>query len=147
VASVPNRSDLIAQERLMGEEHTVNMFFDMRGQLRAVVPHLRIETRAGEVSKAETVRDPELMDIGWRLAPILEGARGVLCFQTMQRTTGERVVFEINARFGGGYPIAHRAGACFSKWLLEEATGLPPSANNEWRSGVRMFRYDAAVFK
>jgi carbamoyl-phosphate synthase large subunit len=131
----------------MGEEHTVNMFFDMRGQLRAVVPHLRIETRAGEVSKAETVRDSQLTAIGWRLGAILEGARGVLCFQTMRRATGEPVVFEINARFGGGYPIAHRAGACFSKWLLEETADLPSSANDDWKSGVRMLRYDAAVFK
>ena len=147
LASLPPGSDLIVQERLVGEEHTVNMFFDMRGQLRAVVPHLRIETRAGEVSKAETVRDPQLTDIGWRLGAILQGARGALCFQTMRRATGEPVVFEINARFGGGYPIAHRAGACFSKWLLEETADLPSSANDDWKSGVRMLRYDAAVFK
>lgn len=139
--------ELIVQERLAGEEHTVNMFFDSSGRLRTVVPHLRIEVRAGEVSKGETVRDTQLTDIGWRLGRILEGSRGVLSYQTKRRSSGEPVVFEINARFGGGYPLAHRAGACFSKWLLEEAAGLVCSAGDDWQSGVRMLRYDAAVFK
>jgi carbamoyl-phosphate synthase large subunit len=65
----------------------------------------------------------------------------------MNRSDGAPALFEINARFGGGYPIAHHAGATFTKWLLEEAAGMPSSANNEWRSGVRMLRYDQAVFR
>jgi carbamoyl-phosphate synthase large subunit len=56
-------------------------------------------------------------------------------------------LFEINARFGGGFPLAHNAGAYFTRWLLEEAAGHSSDANNNWRSGVRMLRYDAAVFR
>jgi carbamoyl-phosphate synthase large subunit len=56
-------------------------------------------------------------------------------------------VFEINARFGGGYPLAHHAGATFARWLLEEAVGLEPTCHNDWRDGVRMLRYDAALFR
>jgi carbamoyl-phosphate synthase large subunit len=55
-------------------------------------------------------------------------------------------VFEINARFGGGYPLAHQAGATFSQWLLEEVAGLPATANDRWQDGVLMLRYDSAVF-
>jgi hypothetical protein len=29
---------------------------------------------------------------------------------------------------------------------LQEAAGLPSAANNAWREGVTMLRYDAAVF-
>jgi carbamoyl-phosphate synthase large subunit len=56
-------------------------------------------------------------------------------------------VFEINARLGGGYPLAHQAGATFTKWLLEEALGLPCTAVDTWRAGVEMLRYDTAVFR
>jgi carbamoyl-phosphate synthase large subunit len=42
--------------------------------------------------------------------------------------------------------LADRAGAHFAQWLLEEAVGLPSSANNEWKDGVTMLRYDSAVF-
>ena len=55
-------------------------------------------------------------------------------------------MFEVNARFGGVYPLAHRAGARFSQWLLEESLGLQCTANNDWRAGVTMLRYDDAVF-
>ena len=56
------------------------------------------------------------------------------------------MVFEINARFGGGFPLTHRAGARFTRWLLEEAAGLLSTAHNDWQEGVTMLRYDAAVF-
>ena len=75
------------------------------------------------------------------------GARGALCFPRAIVTDDETcAVFEINARFGGGYPLAHQAGARFTQWLVEEALGLPDTANDDWKSGVTMLRYDDAVF-
>lgn len=136
----------IAQEKWIGREYTVNQFYDQHGRLRASVPHLRREVRAGEVSKGVTERHPLLMAIAERIGAVLPGPRGVLCFQAIVNETGEASVFEINARFGGGYPLAHRAGARFSQWLLEEVSGLSSTANDDWRSGVTMLRYDAAVF-
>jgi len=55
-------------------------------------------------------------------------------------------VFEINARFGGGYPLAHRAGAKFTKWLLEEVIGAPCTAKDSWDEGLLLLRYDSEVF-
>lgn len=77
---------------------------------------------------------------------MLSAPRGVLCFQAFVDRQGRASVFEINARFGGGYPLAHHAGATMARWLLEERLGLPCSAHNAWREGVAMLRYDAAVF-
>ncbi|HEY3856189.1 MAG TPA: ATP-grasp domain-containing protein [Verrucomicrobiae bacterium] len=140
------RDDLIAQEFLRGREYTVNIFFDQFGVLRSAVPHLRNETRSGEVSKGTTERHSALTSIAWKLGEILQGATGPLCFQAIVTDAGECGVFEINARFGGGYPLADRAGAVFAKWLLEETAGLESSATNEWQEGLTMLRYDAALF-
>ena len=136
----------IAQEKWSGREYTINQFYDQHGQLRASVQHLRCEVRAGEVSKGVTERHPLLMAIAEKIGAVLPGPRGVLCFQTIVDETGEAVVFEINARFGGGYPLAHRAGARFSRWLLEEVSGAPATVNDNWQAGLTMLRYDAAVF-
>lgn len=144
-ATLPAESYLV-QERWIGAEYTVNVFFDQDGRLCCAVPHRRIEVRGGEVSKGRTERVPQLEEAAQRLAAALPGARGPLCFQAIVRESGEYAVFEINARFGGGYPLAHQAGARFSQWLLEEAIGRPCSAHNNWRAGVKMLRYDAAVF-
>jgi carbamoyl-phosphate synthase large subunit len=140
-------SDYVVQERLRGIEYTVNLFFDAGGQLRCAIPHRRCEVRAGEVAKGRTERHAALEAIAWRLGAALEGARAALCFQAIVDPAGTPSVFEINARFGGGYPLAHRAGADFTAWLLEETTDRPPSAHNDWRAGVVMLRYDAAVFR
>ena len=139
-------ADLIVQELLRGLEYTVNMFFDQSGRLRCAVPHQRIEVRSGEVSKGRTERLPQLMAAARTIADILPDGRGPICFQAIIPDEGGYSVFEINARFGGGYPLAHRAGARFSQWLLEEITGLPSSAGDSWCEGVIMLRYDEAIF-
>ena len=137
---------LLCQERLVGQEFTVNLYFDQAGILRCAISHQRLQVRAGEVEKGRTHRVPALEDIAARLAAELPEPRGVLCFQAMLDQTGQPSMFEINARFGGGYPLAHRAGATFTRWLMEERLGLPASAGDGWREGVVMLRYDAAVF-
>jgi carbamoyl-phosphate synthase large subunit len=86
------------------------------------------------------------MDLSDQLASVLPGSRGALCFQAIVNDSGEAAIFEVNARFGGGYPLAHRAGGAFSKWLLEEALGRACSATNDWLDRLMMLRYDAALF-
>ena len=136
----------VAQEKLEGPEYTVNCFADLNGRLRAAVPHRRIETRAGEVSKAVTERREDLQKLAEQIVQAVPGLRGPFCFQVILTSTGAKV-FEINARFGGGYPLAHAAGATFGKWIIEEALCRPTTAHNNWQDGLVMLRYDAAIFK
>jgi carbamoyl-phosphate synthase large subunit len=144
--AVAMNEPFVVQELLRGEEYTVNMFVDRAGHLRCAVPHRRVQIRAGEVEKGVTRRMPALAEMAHRIAACLPGARGALCFQSMVDEDGRCPAFEINGRFGGGYPLAHRAGAPFARWLLEEATDAPSSAGDGWREGVTMLRYDAAIF-
>lgn len=69
-----------------------------------------------------------------------------MCFQVIDDAQRGPQVIEINARFGGGYPLAHEAGAHFADWLLQEQAGMALQANDDWREGVTMLRYDDAVF-
>lgn len=138
--------DYVAQQLIEGKEFTVNMFFDVAGRLKCVVPHERLETRGGEVSKGITRRMPALEEAARKMAVKFRGARGAMCFQAMVSPEGSAWIFEINARFGGGYPLAHRAGATFSKWLLEEVAGIEPDSGEDWKEGTLMLRYDAAYF-
>jgi len=137
---------LIVQERARGEEHTVNVYVDRSGRCVCAVPHRRVETRSGEVSKAITVRNPILIETSRRLAEMLPGAFGPLNLQCFVSPVGEIQFIEINARFGGGYPLADHAGAKFARWIIEDYLGSYSTANDEWRQGVLMLRYDEAVF-
>jgi carbamoyl-phosphate synthase large subunit len=145
LAQLINEPYLI-QEKWVGREFTVNLFFDELGRVVSVVPHERLEVRSGEVSKGITTRHLPLIAAGFTFEKIFPNARGPLCFQAIVRPDDTFCIFEINARFGGGYPLADQAGAKFAQWILEELANLPSSANNEWCEGVLMLRYDAAVF-
>ncbi len=137
----------IVQQFISGREYTVNMYFDLKeGQMHCAIPHRRIEVRSGEVAKGITVRHPLLEALAWKLGKALPGPRGSICFQAIEIPDGEIYVIEINARFGGGFPLAYRAGAKFTRWLMEEKLGLPSSASNQWKDNVLMIRYDEAVF-
>lgn len=137
--------ELIIQEWAPGREITINVFFDRNGFFVTAVPHERLEVRAGEVSKALTCRIPALQEMASKLPSAVPGIRGPICFQAKLEGR-DAVIFEINARFGGGFPVAHAAGAPFSRWLLEEALELPRSAGDAWEPDVLMLRYDQAVF-
>ncbi len=138
---------MIAQDCLQGPEYTINMFVDRHGVLRTVIPHVRLSVRAGEVEKGRTERRADLRATAEGIHQALPGLRGAACFQVIDDATHGPCVIEINARFGGGYPLADAAGAPFARWLLEEATGRTSSAHDDWKDGVEMLRYDAAVFK
>lgn len=137
---------MLVQDRLDPPEFTVNCFFAADGSLIAAVPHERLRVRGGEVEKGITRRNPELIALAEALAAALPGPFGPLCFQAMRGGGGAFRIFEINARFGGGYPLAHHAGAPFTKWLLEAALGLPQSDVASWQDGVTMLRHDSSLF-
>lgn len=138
---------MLVQELLRGPEYTINMYLDARGRMRSAIPHLRLSTRAGEVEKGRTVRDARMIAIAGQIAGALEGAEGVLCFQLIDDPVSGPRVFEINARFGGGYPLADHAGGRFAESLLARVAGLTECASEHWREGVTMVRYDSAVFR
>ena len=141
------QDDSIVQAIAAGQEHTINVLVDRGGRCLCAVPHLRMEVRAGEVSKAVTVKHPGLMNLAREMAEALPGAYGAFNFQCFLSGGSEIRMIEINARFGGGYPLACEAGADFARWMLQDLAGLPVDASFDgWEDGLAMLRYDQAVF-
>lgn len=140
--------DTVVQELARGVEYTVDLFVDGTGTCRGAVPRQRLEVRAGEVVKAVTARVPAIVDLAEQLAKSLPGAFGVLNLQLFyDEGSGDLRIIEINPRFGGGFPLAHRAGAPFVRWLVQSAVGQVPDYDvPPWRDGLMMLRYDDAVF-
>jgi carbamoyl-phosphate synthase large subunit len=135
------------QPLMRGREFTTNFFVNRQQQCVAAVPHWRVETRGGEVSKCVTVREPRLQQIAHQLAELLPDAFGPMCFQAFIDPDDRVWVIEINARFGGGYPIAHHAGANFIQSLIDHVMGRPADMiGDDWQAGVAMTRWDDAVF-
>jgi len=129
------------------DEFTCDAYYDHEGILRCVVPRQRIEIRGGEISKGQTKKNNIVGLFSTKLRRI-PGARGCLTFQFFRnRDTEELYLIELNARFGGGFPLSHAAGADYTRWLYEEwIIGRKIRNFNNWEDGLTMLRYDDAVF-
>lgn len=137
--------DPIIQEVLTGSEITIDALLDLDGRPVHYVPRFRIRTVGGESIQGVTLEHDSDLE-GWieRLLEICGslGASGPLCLQAFLTERGP-VLSEINARFGGGYPLALAAGGAYTAWLLDMVQGIPvPSRLGAYESGLYMTRYN-----
>lgn len=116
--------DPIVQERLPGIEITVDGYFDLEGEPIHYCPRERLKTVGGESFIGRTKEDNETGD--WLRATMTKlgelGARGPLCFQAFVTDDGPKLT-EVNARFGGGFPLTEEAGGRYPEWAVAEARG------------------------
>lgn len=141
---IPNA---ILQEFVVGQEYTLDILTDLQGQVQVVVPRMRLETRAGEISKGITVKNYELIHAGKHVVNSLPGTKGCITVQCFLLPNGDIKFLEINPRFGGGFPLSFHAGADFPTWLIEMALGQHLEvAIDAWQDGMAMLRYDDAIY-
>ncbi|MEM0488758.1 MAG: ATP-grasp domain-containing protein [Candidatus Bathyarchaeia archaeon] len=139
-------TDPIVQEYLPGPEITNDVVCDFQGNVLAVVSRQRLEVRGGEVTKGKTVYDPRIIQYCLTIAKGLK-AIGPITVQCILRE-GEPYFTEINARFGGGVPLAFAAGVPIPKWFLSMAAGMPyevPSLGT-YKVGLYITRFDNSFF-
>ena len=139
--------DAIIQELVIGDEYTIDVLLDFDGKAISIVPRLRLETRAGEVSKGVTVKNSALIAAAKYVSESLPGAIGCITIQCFLQPDGEISFIEINPRFGGGYPLSYQAGADFPSWIMQLFNGETPQiALDGWEDDLVMLRYDDAIF-
>ncbi|MFB5252946.1 ATP-grasp domain-containing protein [Bacillus mycoides] len=141
---IPNA---MIQEYVSGEEYTIDIMVDFYGNIKTIVPRLRIETRAGEVSKGMTKKDNEIIKAAESVIKALPNPVGCITLQCFKKEDGQITFIEINPRFGGGIPLSIEAGANFPLWTIEMCQGeMFTERDFNWRENLTMLRYDEAVF-
>ncbi|MBI4667961.1 MAG: ATP-grasp domain-containing protein [Elusimicrobia bacterium] len=137
--------DLVAQQFVEGTEITIDVLGDGDGNVLSLVPRQRLKVRAGEVERAVTLDDglfrEQILCIAGHLQPF--GAINIQCC-----LAGAGLYFmEINARFGGGYPLADEAGAAFPETLLDMLADRPCASRlGIYKRGLVMSRYETSVY-
>lgn len=141
---IPNA---MVQEYVSGQEFTVDVMVDFDGNIKTIVPRLRIETRAGEVSKGVTRKDAEIISAVEKVVHALPEPIGCITLQCFKKSNGEITFIEINPRFGGGIPLSIEAGANFPLWTIQMCQGERFTKQDyTWKDNLTMLRYDDAVF-
>ena len=141
--------DPIVQEVLTGPEITIDALLDLDGRPIHYVPRRRIRTLGGELIQGVTLdHDPAFET--W-IEGVLDrcsamGARGPLTLQAFQTGDGP-VLSEINARFGGGFPLALEAGGAYPGWLLDMIDWVEVRPRlRQYETGVFMTRANSERF-
>ncbi len=136
----------LIQEYLTGPEVTSDVSCGLEGRVWAVVSRQRIEVRWGEVAKGVTVRNEKILAGCVTIAREL-AARGPITVQCIVQD-GQPYFTEINARFGGGLPLAIAAGVPSPRWYLAQAAGIPfePPTIGSYQAGLYLTRHDESRF-
>jgi carbamoyl-phosphate synthase large subunit len=143
-ADIPN---CIVQEFIEGQEYTCDAFVDFDLKVRCVIPRKRIETRGGEVSKAQIVKDEKIIETVTLLVTSLKAGPGVITIQLFVNGQGRIRIIEINPRFGGGAPLSIKAGANFPLWILKQMLcACDDIEYDRYQENLVMLRYDAEVW-
>lgn len=127
-------------------EITNDVICSLEGELWAIVSRQRIEVRWGEVAKGVTIFDEAIQSHCRTIANALK-AFGPITVQCMLYND-QPYFTEINARYGGGHPLAVAAGVDSPSWYLSQAAGLdfeiPPVG--QYQTGLYLTRFDDSFF-
>ncbi|GGD40793.1 ATP-grasp domain-containing protein [Muriicola marianensis] len=129
------------------EEYTCDLYYSREGELKCVVPRIRLEVRSGESSKGVTRKNHLIQFVKDKLSHI-PGARGCLTAQFFAHKSSDTDIkgVEINARFGGGYPLSYFAGANYPKWAIQEyILNQEIEYFEDWEENLLMLRYDSEL--
>lgn len=131
---------MLIQEFVDGEAYDIEALAGLDHRVLHVVAWRKYLSRMGETEQAVTVQDPELVDLGRRLAETvaLIGPMDVDLFRTRE---GAVQVIELNLRFGGGYPVSHLAGADFPGMIVEILRGGSPEPRiGQYEPGICLLK-------
>ena len=145
-ARLAETADPMVERLIGGDETTVDVLLDMSGHALCAVPRRRLQVRGGEVTRGVVERSPELEALAMVIASGL-GCIGPVTVQFRNPAPGRWVAMELNARMGGGLPLAIGAGADWPRWILQMAVGRAPSVSNATvHDGMVMTRTDRSIF-
>ena len=132
-------------QRLMdGPEFSMDVLCDLSGRCLNAIPRTMIESRGGESIKGTVIADPELIDLGRRVAEAL-GVRGPATIQAFRDREIGLGITDVNTRFGGAFPAPTYAalpGRTYPELIVRMARGeeIEPHVG-EFRAGVTFTRY------
>ena len=99
--------DSMVQAVCHGEEFSIDVFCDLDGRCLNAIPRTMIESKGGESIKGMTVKDWDLIEHGRAVAEALP-LKGPATIQCFREADGSHRVTDVNARFGGAFPLPTR---------------------------------------
>ena len=128
------------------DEYSADLFYRKDGNLNCCVTRLRISTVGGEINKGITKKNNIYKFIVNKMK-FIKGARGPLTLQIFSNTKENKfLAIELNARFGGGYPMSYSCGANYPKMIIKEyLLNEKIYFEEEWDDEKLFLRHDKTI--
>lgn len=111
-----SQNSVLIQEFIVGTEYGLDLINDLNGNYQTVFIKEKVAMRSGETDISITRDNPEVKEFGRQLSSILKHP-GIVDVDIVKNSNGIYVI-DLNARFGGGYPFSHLAGANIPKAII-----------------------------
>ncbi len=150
-SSEKKKECVIIQEMRDGNEYGLDIISDLDGNYLNTIVRRKISMRSGETDEAVVLGDNDneyqiLKELGEKIAAAFK-PKGLIDVDVIMNTGNMApYVIDINARFGGGYPFSHLAGADVPKAYILFAEGHTGEAEKylEAEPGVHGYK-DIAI--
>lgn len=132
--------DPIGQEFSGGRLLNVEVCSDADGRVLGACAWAKHETRyAGETYRSTTIDHPEAISAAVRLLEH-RPVPGPVDLDMVETADGVKI-YEVNTRFGGGYPVSQLAGADFPALMVASLEpGYVPERLDNYERGVEMMK-------
>jgi len=107
------------QDYLPGQEYSVDVYRNGKGEVVACVPRARLKIQNDTVITGETRNMPTLIELTQVIAHSIE-LFGVANVQFKEDKDGNPVLMEVNARFPGTMSLTIKSGSNIPKMFVEE---------------------------
>jgi carbamoyl-phosphate synthase large subunit len=135
---------VMVQKLMQGPEFSIDVLCDLEGRCLNAIPRSMLESRGGESIKGTVLDDPELVELGRRVAEAL-GVRGPCTVQAFRDRDIGLGITDVNTRFGGAFPAPMYAalpGRTYPELIVRMAAGEAVEPHvGEYRAGVAFTRY------
>lgn len=137
--------NMISQEKITGQEYTVDCFFDVNGVPIYIIPRKRLNVIDGKSSKGIVVKNSKIENIIKKISSTI-GFKGPINFQFFVTEKNEVYILEINTRIAGGMALGFAASENWIELIIQNFINQKKIDPKKIKYGLKMSRYYDEIF-
>lgn len=138
-------TNMISQKKIIGQEYTVDCFFDVNGRPIYIIPRERLNVIDGKSSKGIVVKNLKIEDLVKKISLSIK-FRGPINFQFFITDKKEIYILEINTRIAGGMALGFAASENWIELIIQNFINSNKILPKKIKYGMKMSRYYDEIF-
>ena len=138
-------TNMISQKKIIGQEFTVDCFFDIKCKPIYIIPRKRLNVIDGKSSKGIVVKNSKIEDIVKKISSNIQ-FNGPVNFQFFVTSKENVYILEINTRIAGGMALGFAASDNWIELIIQNFVNKNKIIPKKIKYGLKMSRFYDEVF-